>query len=430
MTQPAEITRQARARVEANRLNLDVRHTQQGIEVLPTFNNVLIYCGVDENLKKLFQFNIFSSRVEVSRMPPWGDLGECPRSIKNADVVRLKKYLVDTYHVEFSMNILNEAINCEASCNAYDPVRDYLTNLKWDGEKRIGSWLTEYLGVDATAYTSHVGMMTLVAACARIDKPGIKYDYMLILEGEQDIGKSYAIKILGGPYYREISMTERDKDTVERMQGAWIIEVAELAVFKKKDIESLKAFITCSEDAQRLPYEHRSEIFPRRNIFMGTINPDNNGYLSDTTGNRRFLPVACGTEFKLKELARDRDQLWAEAWQVYRGGFPLFIDSKSEIGLEARARQAYRQTTDEWQEVIAEYVQHKDRVRGIDIWTECLKGFSSDFDRFRQIRVADIMTKLGWQKGVFRFEGRSQNGYHRKDPKANVTGDTSQPWEG
>lgn len=428
MSKGTEFLKKIQDKVDAQRLQLDIKNTPQGIKVEATYKNALIYLNIDENLKKLFQFNLFCSRAEISRTPPWGTLGEYPRPIKDSDILALKTYYIDQYSVEFPVERINEAVDHESNCNAYDPVKDYLTSLKWDGKERVKSWLTEYLSVENSIYTEHVGIMTLVAACARVDKPGVKYDYMLILEGDQDIGKSFVIKVLGGNYYREISMTERDKDTVERMQGAWIIEVPELAVFKKKDIESLKAFITCAEDSQRLPYGRRTEVFPRRSVFIGTINPDNNGYLSDTTGNRRFLPVACGKIIKLSDLMRDRDQLWAEAWTIYQKGFPLYIDSKSPVGAEAKARQAYRQTTDEWQDVIEEYIKHMDRVRGIDIWTECLKGFASDFDRFRQIRVADIMSRLGWVKGVYRFDGKTANGYHRKDPGKQVTLDESEPW--
>ena len=430
MTRASDRAQQIRQEVETRQLQLDVRHTPRGVIVLPTYKNALIYLNTDEKLRKLFQYNLFFSRAEIARIPPWGGtLGDYPKAVEDGDILALKAYFIEAYRVEYVVKTLNEAVDHESNCNKYDPVKDYLTGLTWDGKTRVKSWLSDYLSVEPSEYSSFVGTMTLNAACARVDKPGIKYDYMLILEGEQDLGKSLAIEILGGSYYNQISMTERDKDTVERMQGSWIIEVAEMAMFKKRDIESLKAFITCSKDVQRLPYGHRSKTFPRRSIFLGSINPDNNGYLSDSTGNRRFLPVLCKGDIKVNELRAVRDQLWAEAWQIYKKGFPMYITKGTTVSTEALVKQAFRQTVDEWQELIGQYVEGMDRVRGIDIWTECLKGFASDFDRFRQVRVADCMTKLGWEKGVFRFDGKAANGYHRKMGTAKITDDDQTPWK-
>lgn len=429
MTRASDANQNLRRTVEARELNLDVKNTQHGIIVLPTFKNAIIWLRTDEKLKGLFQYNIFLSRTEITKMPPWGMFGDYPKAMDDADVISLKTFLIETYRVEFSVTTLSEALVQISHEKSYDPVRDYLNSLKWDGVERVKSWLFDYAKVEPSAYTEFVGKITLVAAVARIFKPGIKYDYMLVLEGAQDIGKSMLVKALGGNYYKEISMTERDKETVEKLQGAWIVEVAELAVFKKRDIESLKAFITCAEDMQRLPYERRSKTFPRRNIFIGTINPDNNGYLSDSTGNRRFLPVECLGNLDVVGLQKVRDQLWAEACCIFHSGFDLYLPKDSEIAAQALQTQTGRQTQDEWTDLIAHYLIGKDKVRGIDIWTECLKGFSSDFDRFKQVRVADCMMKLGWLKGNFRFDGVQRNGYRPKDESKLVDNDESGPWE-
>ena len=320
---------------------------------------------------------------------------------------------------------LNDAVTRVSVKNSYDPVKDYLTSLIWDGKSRVGNWLTDYLGVVDDDYGQFVGKMTLVGACARIDKPGIKYDYMLILEGEQGIGKSEALKALGGEWFNEMSLTGRDKDTVEKMQGCWIIEVPELAVFKKKEIESLKAFITMNKDKERLPWGRRSVTFPRRNVFIGTINPGSNGYLTDNTGNRRFLPVDCKA-INVPKLRSDRDQIWAEAWKLYQDGSPLYLSK--DITIKSTDMQASREVADAWQEPIEDYIRGRDRVTSKEIYTDGLKGHLHQFDRMKQMRVCDCLRKANWEKKTFRLQGNFTKGFMRNSKAEPIKTSEDVPW--
>lgn len=407
-----DILKKAKERADTLKVSqdLDVVSTRNGVKIMPTFNNAVIYLQQDERLKGIFKYNEFAHIIEIARHPPWGTLGDVGKRIHDYDALHLKKFLIKEYKVEMPKSILSDAIDHAATLNSYDPVKNYLNGLVWDNVPRLETWLSSYLGADDNDYTRHVGKLTLAAACARVMQPGIKYDYMLILEGAQGIGKTRTASILGGEWYREISLTERTKDTVEKMQGAWIIEVAELAVFKKRDIESLKAFITNQQDVERLSYDRRAMLFPRRSIFIGTINPDNHGYLSDTSGNRRFLPVSCGNKIDMGSLQRDRDQLWAEALQLYKNGFKLWIDNPKveEIALE---QQQERESQDAWQDKIAKYLADKDRTSGLEIWTECMQGFASEFDRGKQMRIADCLRRLKWDRKTICVDGKHIKGY-------------------
>lgn len=249
-----ELLKKAKAKADMLKVSqdLDITTTRHGVKIMPTFNNAVIYLRQDERLSGVFRYNNFASIAEIAKQSPWGNLGDVGKGVEDADVLHVKEFMIKEYRVEFPTNMLHEAIDHVSACDSYNPVKNYLTGIKWDGKPRIGTWLSTYLGCEDNAYTRHVGMMTLAAACNRVDRPGVKYDHMLILEGDQGIGKTMTASILGGQYYREISLTDRDKDTVEKMQGAWIIEVAELAVFKKRDIESLKTFITNQSDIMRL----------------------------------------------------------------------------------------------------------------------------------------------------------------------------------
>ena len=376
-----------------------------------TFHNAVSLLKYNTDLKENFRYNRFSSIDEISHRPPWGSFGDYPRRINDMDIIQLKHFLRQTYSIEFAKSTLDESIMQVSTNNSFDPVLKYLDSLEWDGVSRVDNWLHTYMGADDNRYTRCVGSMTLVAACARIAKPGIKYDYMLILDGDQGIGKSMALQALGGQYYKEISLTDRSKETIENMQGCWIIEVAEMAVFKRKDIESLKNFITTSTDVTRLPYLRRSNDYPRRNIFIGTINPDTSGYLTDSSGNRRFFPVDC-RDIKVTDIRKDRNQLFAEAYKMFKDGFPLYIKDK-EIAADAIKAQTAKEFADSWADPIEEYLIGKDIIRTIDVWTECLKGFSSSIQKADQIRVNNVLRKLGWENKTIRIDGEPSRGWKR-----------------
>jgi predicted P-loop ATPase len=394
-----DIIQEAKQRAVAVQSDLDIKMRGGETIVLPTPRNATIYLKTDPDLTGLFQYNAFANTCEVAHRPAWGELGDYPRQVNDHDVIHVRILLAEKYDVDFPKQTVDDAITFTATNNPYDPVLNYLTSIKWDGEHRLKNWLVSYLGVEKSYYSQFIGQMTLVAACARVDKPGIKFDHMLILEGAQAVGKSRAVEILGGEWSQEISLTERDKDTVERMQGCWIIEVPELSVFKKRDVESLKAFLTQRQDKQRLPWGRRSAVFPRRSIFIGTINPSAGGYLGDATGNRRFLPVRCW-RINHAALMRDRDQLWAEAWHAYRHGFPLYLDERADE--EAKQHQENRQTTDEWLTPIKHYVRDKDQVSSVELYEEALGGSKQDLRRSDQMRIAECLTHLKWTRKIFR----------------------------
>jgi len=191
------------------------------------------------------------------------------------------------------------------------PIREWLNSLKWDGVPRLNTWLSTYCGALESEYVNAVGRKTLMGAVARVYEPGIKFDSVLVLEGEQGTGKSTTCAILGGKWFGDAPLDiHNPKDTIEYVHSHWIIEFSEMASTRKADVNALKNFITRQEDDARPAYARVRVRFPRQSIFIGTVNPDNIGYLSDDTGNRRFWPVLC-TKFSLEKLRADRDQLFA-----------------------------------------------------------------------------------------------------------------------
>jgi putative DNA primase/helicase len=254
--------------------------------------------------------------------------------------------------------IVSRSVGAVAREITVHPVRDHLGALAWDGVPRIETWACRYLGAEDTAFHRSVGALWLISAVARIFRPGVKADHMLVLEGPQGARKSTALKILAGEDWFTDELPDLgSKDAAMHMQGVWIIEIAELDAIGKAEVSRIKAFLTRTTDRFRPPYGRYTIEVPRQCVFAGTVNPDT--YLRDETGNRRFWPVRCGT-IDIDALARDRDQLWAEAVARFRAGAIWWIE-EPELIAAAKTEQEARYQGDAWDARIDRWLTHERR---------------------------------------------------------------------
>jgi predicted P-loop ATPase len=379
----------------------------QGKDILRnTYNNIINLLECKKDLFGSYRYNEFTADVEIVKYKPWMKIGYIGKMIDDKDILSLRDKL-RSYNIQPNSGTVIDAVTTHASNYPYHPVRDYLTNLTWDGQSRVDTWLSTYCHAENNEYVSYIGKMLLVAACARVDKPGIKYDHMLILEGKQGIKKSSLVAALGGAWAGECNIIARDKDTVDKMRGKWIIEVPEMVCFRRQEIESIKAFISNPKDRVRLAYARKAEDFPRQNVFVGTFNPESSpqGYLTDMSGNRRFLPVLVD-DIDINSVIRDRDQIFAEAWQVYKSGFDLYIKDRAihEMAVE---QQKCREMYDEMQDSVSEYLNLKpvEYVTGVEVWVNGFGKPKGDFKVGEQRRVGSIMKNLGWSRKQKKEDG-------------------------
>lgn len=218
------------------------------------------------------------------------------------------------------------ALSIVADKRRVNPVTSMIDSLpEWDGTHRLGSLMTAFLGAEDDDYTREVEQLLLGAALARTFDPGCKFDYMPVLIGSQGIGKSTFVRMLAldPALYTDSVVGIGTKQAAELVQGKWFVELAELAAMGGAALEAVKAFITRQADEYRMPYARHVESRPRRFVMVGTTNVRE--FLSDLTGNRRFLPIRCGKrapEASLfsREAANHFSQAWAEAYQGYREG--------------------------------------------------------------------------------------------------------------
>ena len=324
----------------------------------------------------LFAYDEFNQASIYTFAPPWGDASDIGKELTDLDDVRIKVWLSNTWGIEASGQSIGEIAFKLSKDNSFHPVQRYLNSLKWDGVPRVTTMLERYAGaVGEKNYLASLSKKFMVAAVARVFLPGVKFDHVLILEGDQGVGKSTFVSILAGSWYSDSLGDITNKDVIDNMRGKWLIEIGELSSMNRAETNDLKAFITRQADVNRKAYGKRSQTYPRQCIFIGTTNDDE--YLRDATGGRRFWPVQT-PEFDLELLKEDRDQLWAEALELYKAGEKLYLDNP-EVRKYAEAEQSYRRVVDEIETKIAEYVKSE----------ECLEEFSFEdvWDNLNQKQI-------------------------------------------
>jgi predicted P-loop ATPase len=295
------------------------------------------------------------------------------RSMKDEDFVLATAWFNKHGFPTIGKQIVVDAVETVASENVISPIRHYLEDVEkqygWEPGKhpsRLDRLFEVYFGVAPNAvdpgadpaYLALIGRKFMVSAVARALKPGCKVDTMLVLEGPQGAKKSSAARILSGSsYFSDNLPLMGTKDASDHIRGKWIIEVGELSAMQKSDVEAIKAFVSRQEEKFRPAYARKTITYPRRCIFIGTTNQD--AYLRDETGNRRFWPVKVG-DVDLVALERDRDLLWAEAVYWFRNGEKWYLETHEEA--LAKKVQNDRVSVDVWQEQLAEKLQDTTEV--------------------------------------------------------------------
>ena len=298
---------------EKGRWNVSRKTVIAALESAPELQGVVAY---DE----------LRNTVVCRRAFPWPY--SKPGEIRGADALLLGKWLTDTWGLpSISKASLDEGIQTVAHSQRYHPVREWLGGIVWDKKPRIDRWLMHALGeTPATVpaalaeYLGLVGRYWVMGMVWRVMEPGCKFDYCPVLEGSGGLRKSTLVEVLAGSEYYSDTPFEvgRGKEGPEQVQGCWLYEIAELTHFSKAEVGAIKAFISSKVDRYRVAYGSTVEAFPRQCVLVGTTNEDT--YLRDRTGNRRFWPVPVRNQINTEFVAKYREQLLAEAYELYLQG--------------------------------------------------------------------------------------------------------------
>jgi hypothetical protein len=289
----------------------------------------------------------------------------------------------------------------EARRRGFHPVHEYLDELRWDETPRIDTWLCRYGNASDTPYVRAVGGLMLVAAVRRVRKPGCKFDEMVVLESPQGDLKSTALQTLAVRdewFTDDLPLNADTPRVIEQLGGRWIVEAAELKGLRKGDIEHLKTFLSRRVDRARLAYGRMPVEQPRQCVIVGTTNDER--YLRDNTGNRRFWPVRVG-RFDVESLRADRDQLWAEAAHREATGASIRLDPA--LYGTAAEQQADRQVADPWVATMeAALGDRHGKLRAEEAWL--IVGLrSAQRTQEHNVRLGSAMQELGWERKKLRF---------------------------
>ena len=348
---------------------------------------------------------IFSKYDKKLRLNELGNIIELEGEEYDLDEAYI--HLLMENNIYSSKFFVTDVLKQVAKTQSYNPVKDYLNNVACSAiPVDINNLSSRYFGTSNPLYDIFF-KKTLIAAVARIYDPGCKVDTTLVLQGDQGLGKSTVFKVLGGEWFDDSMADARDKDDLLKLHQCWIQEWGEVErVFSKQQAGVLKAFLSRSTDLYREPYAPKAKRHKRHSIIVATVN--NAQFLVDSTGNRRYwiIPVL-GEAIDLELLKKERDGIWAAAVAAYKAGEPWWLTP--EFAKLSEDNNSHFKVTDEWESAIANYTENLNRVSVTEILEKVFDFEIGKMDRGSQMRVATILTFLGWTKvGMRERAGKRQ----------------------
>ncbi len=403
-----------------------------------TIDNAVKVIENDQHLKGRIAIDEFrNNMVKVKRLK-WDKANRY--LFQDSDEANLRRYVEHKYGITGAGRI-RDAIDIVANDNIFHPVRDYFNTLSWDGVERIDTLLVDYLGAEDDDYTRAVTRKWLTAGIARVMEPGCKFDYMLCLQGKQGAKKSTFFNLLGKGWYNgsfNFGMIGK-KDSVEQLQGSWIVEIGEMAGMSRMEHQAIKAFISNQKDEMRPAYGRFKMEYMRQCIFGGTFNEDEP--FTDPTGGRRYWPVKVVKGKNFDKLGKIIDQIWAEAMCLYMAGENLYLNEQ----LEEIANNIQDQFTEKdvrtgdllrylemkvpegWYELDTwerrEYLNgpikqegtKRQKITIMEIWSELFGGSVKDITKRDSRAINDMMRDAtNWEICRFNTDGLRERGYRRK----------------
>lgn len=392
-------------RYAENELWLNEITTNSNNKIEPTVDNMVLILNNDQNICGHILYNDFSRAYE------YVDGKNAPRSWSDSDDAKMMAYIESAYGI-YNFKKYQQALAIVMEQHSYNPLKDLIEFEEWDKVERIDKFLEDILKCecdtkDMRNYHREVSRMIFYGGIARLYKPGIKFDYMPILIGEQGVGKSTIVDwlALNTQYYKEITTIDGDKG-IECLEGGWICEFSELlAMTRQKDVQSMKAFVTRTVDRYRRPYDVRVSILPRNCIFIGTTNDSE--FLTDTTGNRRYLPVEVqlprGELFAKEQEIRDYImQCWREALYKMRNNINFYLTIPEQFYDVVTRSQERRVIEDPKLSELDDFLSQKevgDKVCSRMIWAEAYKGILKDATRGDFKTIGTYMNKFkSWKR--------------------------------
>lgn len=387
--------------------------------------------GLKENIKRneLLRADVIEEDLPWRRITEgtkirWGD----------DDDISLVVNMERIYGITGRQKIL-DARSYIANKNRYQPVRDYLDTLEWDRQPRLENLFIDHIGAEDDEVTRAITRKMLTAAVARTYEPGCKFDYIMVIQGAEGIGKSTILRKLGKKWFTDSITDLGGKEGMEQIQGYWIEELGELVGIRRNEVETMKAFISRQTDSFRPAYGRTRVEYPRQCVFFATTNETE--FLKGDTGNRRFWIAYCNnkpTKDVFSMTSDYVDQVWAEAKYYYEQGEELYLPRNLELIMREKQKGANEFNNDAREGIIevflqkllpedwscrdeyqrtnyladedaikAEGVVKRTRVCAIEILVECFHEKTDEKTTYKVRDINNILARIpGWSK--FRYK--------------------------
>ncbi len=394
-----------------NSFTYGLERTARG-DLKATFRNIYELLQTDERWRDVLIYDEFAYRIMKVKPPPYehSTIGEW----SSDDDLQTVIWFSREYGFSAKVSEAADAIDQFSKLNSKHPVRDYILGIKWDGITRIDDWITDYIGAPKNDYIMRVSRWYLMGMVARVFEPGVKFDFCLVLEGKQGRKKSSMFRTLGGDWYADTDLDLQSKDAMSMIRGKWLYEIAELGSLARSESTRQKSFLSREKDEFRPPFGHREISSPRQLVFGGTTNETE--WNKDSTGGRRFWPVVCEREIDCSGLADARDQLFGEAYHLYKAGkryWPTSAEQKSIFDPE----QFKRNQNDAFEEMLEQFVSEQINLFLLSDAAEKLKIDPARLSRDHQTRIGKALFKLGCKKVEKRKNSVSRYWYQAPDKK-------------
>ena len=226
------------------------------------------------------------------------------------------------------------ALDIVANLNQVDPlIEEYLSILpRKEDNEFLENWLSELVPLEDSEHNlilaKWAAKYLFLGVVQRSYDAGCKLHEMLILKGEQGVGKSAICESVLPPRFASecftssLDLTNNVKEIAEIIQGVALAEASEMTGMGRVEITKIKSLVSAQIDKVRLAYRRNPESIKRRCIFVGTTNED--CLPNDPTGNRRFVVVETDGKRAYHKVEtwmdKNRDRLFSAALWAYENG--------------------------------------------------------------------------------------------------------------
>lgn len=348
--------------------------------------------------------------------------GDDWQTFGDADYTRLRITLERSGFKPIGRELIRDVVHLVATDQPFDSAILWLEGLEWDGVPRVETFLQNYFSAEPTAYVRAVSLYLWTAMAGRVLVPGIKADMVPILVGDQGNAKSSSVAAMvpSPEFFTEVSFNEKDEDLARKMRGRLLAEIGELRGLHTRELESIKAFITRTHENWVPKYKEFATLFPRRLIFIGTTNQEQ--FLADETGNRRWLPVRTGRA-DIEAVRRDRLQLWAEARELF-GLLGVAYQGAEALATDAHAEHTI---TDPWAEAIERWLNEPDTLTGDvpgardflrvdEVAQGALRMEAKQIGKREEMRICNSLRECGFVRVQRRVKGKKVKVWERVEP--------------